>query len=704
MAKRKPKREEFKIRSDFWLTKGVVYGLFATLVIITLAYSPYTYYYDGVKYYFLVGGIAFLGIWVSLWFLRTGEGLNVVLWKDDLTVLGLLLFSLLSLIKTNNILVSLRLGIFLFLYIFMFYLWRRELRNDESWFDKLENLVAILGFLVGGYIILQYYGIYIWIGKGDGSPPTLYSTMGHQNFAAGYAATAFPFLLIKFLKGEGWRRWLWGSFTIIQSLGIYLTQSREGFAAWAIAIFSIIWFAWRGGILYKALELKKRIGVILTVAVLVFAIYYLPSPLTHGKGVGKRVFGTVEQLAEGMVFQATSGRNLIWKATLKMIKENPILGVGLGRFNYHYIYYQADFLKDLKGGVPLNAGRTHNEYLQVFAETGIGGFLSFMLFLYFLYKRLVLLIKVKGERNLGYLAVASGISAGLTSAFFSFPFRLPAHGPLIVILFSTAFGLSDDLLSAWKSFKVEGKWRIALVFIPLLSISSWVFYYNIHSFRSQVLSARCFVLMSRDKSPKFINEVVGPMAGRAVQLDPTERMAQFALARAYMLVGNWPMAEKEWKRFFEIETDWNAMINYSIVLVNLRKLEEAERVAREIVRVQPQLVEGYNILGGLLVEKGKFDEAEPYLKKATEIDPKNPVPYYNLGYLYYKKGDSDKALLYLEEAQKRNPPGDLAIKIRDLRAILTSKASPETSSTASTSPLPNIPKEVIDELLRKRGR
>lgn len=697
-------RHSANLREDMLLSKGVIYGTSVTLVAVSLTYSPYTYYYDGIKYYLLIGGIAFIGMWVSLWFLKTGRELNVVLWKDDLPVLGLLFFSLLSLVKTNDVLVSLRQGVFLFLYLFIFYTWRREIRREESLFDKLENLVAILGFIVGGYIILQYYGIYIWIGRGDGSPATLYSTMGHQNFAAGYVATAFPFLLMKFLKGKRWRKWLWGTLTVIQSLGIYLTQSREGFVAWAIAVLSIIWFAWRGGILYRAVELKKRIGAILAITGIIFLIYYIPSPLTHGIGVGRRVFGTLEQLTEGQVFQATSGRNLIWKSTLKMIKDHPLLGVGLGRFGYHYLNYQAEFLQGLKGGVPLNAKRTHNEYLQVFAETGIGGFLSLMLFLYFLYRRLVLLIRAKGGENLGYLAVASGISAGLTSAFFSFPFHLPAHGPLIVILFSTAFGLSDGMLRVWRSFKIGGKWKIGALFIPLLFLSSWLFYYNILSFRSQVLSARCYVLMSKDKSPKFINEVVGPMADRAVQLDPTERMAQFALARAYMLVGNWVMAEREWRRFFEIESDWNAMINYSVVLTQLRKLDEAERVARDIVRIQPQLVEGYNVLGGLLVEKGKLDEAEYYLKRAIEINPKHPIPYYNLAYLYYKQGKNEEALRYLVEAEKRNPPEDLVSKIKSLRSLLTGKVSPETPSTSSTSPIPNVPREVIEEILRKRGK
>jgi len=252
--------------------RGVVFILFATLVLISLAYSPYTYYYDGIKYYLFVGGGALLGVWVSLKLIYRRE-LTILLWKDDLPILALLFFSLLSLVKTNDLMVSLRQGVFFFLYIFIFYVWRGELRRREELFSKLETLIAILGFLVGGYIILQYYGIYIWIGKGDGSPPTLYSTMGHQNFAAGYAATAFPFLLLKYLKAKGKFKWIWASFTIAQSLGIYLTQSREGFAAWGMAIIALLWFSWRGGLFQVAFDLKRRVGAIVSLSPLFYSSY-----------------------------------------------------------------------------------------------------------------------------------------------------------------------------------------------------------------------------------------------------------------------------------------------------------------------------------------------------------------------------------------------------------------------------------------------
>ena len=427
-------------------------------------------------------------------------------------------------------------------------------------------------------------------------------------------------------------------------------------------------------------------------------IYTIPSPLTHGVGVGRRIVGTVEKLATGATYQATSGRSLIWRSTLRMIKDHPLLGVGLGRFGYHYPFYQAEFLKGLKGGGPLNAKRTHNEYLQVLAETGIGGFICFVLFLFLLYKRLVLLLRKKGSENLGFLALASGISAGLAGAFFSFPFHLPANGPMLAVYFASAYGLSDSLIDRWKELKLRERWQVATIFLPLFVLSSWLFYYDLRAYKSQVLSARCYVLTRKHKTPQFVNRVIGPMADKAVQLDPTEKMAQFALARAYMIVKNWRMAEKEWKRFFKLESDWNAMINYAVTLAKLKKFKEAEKVAREIIRIQPHLVDGYNLLGGVLIEEGKYKEAERWLKKAIEVKPSYARPYYNLAFLYHKLGKKEEALKYLKEAEKRTPPKDLIPKIKALKGVLMRGKS--ASVKGSTSSI-NLPKELIEQFIER---
>lgn len=60
-------------------------------------------------------------------------------------------------------------------------------------------------------------------------------------------------------------------------------------------------------------------------------------------------------------------RPLIWKDTLKVIKDYPVTGTGMGTFSYIFPKYRS-FRADDK-----NLKYAHSDYLQLVSETGIFG-------------------------------------------------------------------------------------------------------------------------------------------------------------------------------------------------------------------------------------------------------------------------------------------------------------------------------------------
>lgn len=68
-----------------------------------------------------------------------------------------------------------------------------------------------------------------------------------------------------------------------------------------------------------------------------------------------------------------TGRFMLWKAAIDMIKENPFLGKGIGTFMDYCPKY-----------APNQYQYAHNCYLQIWAETGIFSLISFLGFLVFL--------------------------------------------------------------------------------------------------------------------------------------------------------------------------------------------------------------------------------------------------------------------------------------------------------------------------------
>jgi O-antigen ligase len=87
------------------------------------------------------------------------------------------------------------------------------------------------------------------------------------------------------------------------------------------------------------------------------------------------IFILVPELRNRIMFtftpQGDADRIRVWRLSIIMIKENPILGQGIGLFMNNFT------LKELH----LSAQYAHNCYLQVWAETGIFSLLSFIGFL-----------------------------------------------------------------------------------------------------------------------------------------------------------------------------------------------------------------------------------------------------------------------------------------------------------------------------------
>ena len=65
----------------------------------------------------------------------------------------------------------------------------------------------------------------------------------------------------------------------------------------------------------------------------------------------------------------------------------------------------------------------------------------------------------------------------------------------------------------------------------------------------------------------------------------------------------------------------NQIFNQALTAHQEGKLEEAERLYREILKVQPEHLDTNNNLGVILQHSGKLEEAEKYYRKAIELNP-----------------------------------------------------------------------------------
>lgn len=145
-------------------------------------------------------------------------------------------------------------------------------------------------------------------------------------------------------------------------LALVLTYSRGPWTAMLLALSALLFLN----------KYHKTLGTLFIIAALSLFIIIYP-PVKNNQllnDLNLRVTSTLKGYS--------SGREVIYAAGFKMIKDNPLLGVGIGGVEKNY----AGYVNKIEWAPPerklMVYGHLHNLYLQVYAETGLIGFAAFL--------------------------------------------------------------------------------------------------------------------------------------------------------------------------------------------------------------------------------------------------------------------------------------------------------------------------------------
>jgi hypothetical protein len=127
-----------------------------------------------------------------------------------------------------------------------------------------------------------------------------------------------------------------------------------------------------------------------------------------------------------------------WFTTLEMIRHNPVMGVGQGGFSAKYgearrsfvenpLYSRIAQASEAEDFDELRSPQAHNEYLQIFAELGLIGFLLFATF--WLGVLRTLWRARRTDQSVWAIGALAGLTAfGISSAMSAFSFRFAPGG------------------------------------------------------------------------------------------------------------------------------------------------------------------------------------------------------------------------------------------------------------------------------------
>ena len=177
-----------------------------------------------------------------------------------------------------------------------------------------------------------------------------------------------------------------------------------------------------------------------------------------------------------------------------------------------------------------------------------------------------------------------------------------------------------------------------------------------------------------DSDPSYLQRAE-QLARRAIAIDPTLAEAHVALGGTYGLRYDYARAANEFREAIRLQPQnafaWDSL-SWALGYEQPPDALEAEKAAREAIRLQPSLPQAQYHLGRALIFQGRYQEATVAFQRAQEVGSSD---YANLGMaqLSLAQGSYDQAAAYIMKDMGRNT----AINLYWLSAVYAAKGDKE---------------------------
>ena len=327
------------------------------------------------------------------------------------------------------------------------------------------------GVVAGAYALVQYYRL-------DPLPPVTPFTdervvafFENPNFLGNFTAGALPLALVAFIRAQAFSvRVGLALATCVVYAGVLLAASRGGWLAGLSGVLVVALglgrSAWRGRLKVSSLWLAGLAGLLM---VTTWALSQRPVLATHGAPVtmAERALSTrhiIEPYVESEAAEEappTAGsapsapqievrdftvnhRYFIWEVTWDMIRARPVLGQGYGTYQQHFAAFrdarreEAHFQSLVWTQQQEDTLYAHNEYLHLWAESGLLGLVAFLALISWIVCRSLNWAWREGE---SYIWAGLGIvMVMLVHSLVSYPLRLPLNGMIFWLTLGILIG------------------------------------------------------------------------------------------------------------------------------------------------------------------------------------------------------------------------------------------------------------------------
>lgn len=249
------------------------------------------------------------------------------------------------------------------------------------------------------------------------------SPLVNPNLFAGFLLLILPLSINLFLYSKNF---LYLTSSIIMTLGLFFTFSRGGWIGFLIAMIILI-------LALVGLNIKKKLA---------FIIIFLFIIITFTLGISWLF--PASHFVERMAFFKNLGdvsfwdweRIYAWQASLDIIKDNPLTGIGPFNFEEIYPYYKPEEAE-------LILAHPHNSFLDLAVSFGILALILFCVILFLFFQIFLKTIsKVKDDRRIIMIGILSGLTGFLVHNLVD---SLLIVSPVIAVFFWFLMGISVAL-------------------------------------------------------------------------------------------------------------------------------------------------------------------------------------------------------------------------------------------------------------------
>jgi O-antigen ligase/tetratricopeptide (TPR) repeat protein len=552
-------------------------------------------------------------------------------------------------------------GVWAWLHLALFFLLLRTLRDREwSW---VLNAALIVSVIVSGSAVLEHSAV------GLAEPAT--ATVGNAGLLAAYLL--FGVALAGYLASTSVRfRLLYLAAAGFDLLGLVYADNRSTVIGLALG-------AVTGSVILALLRTAPRrrwIAPFAAIALMLLAVGISVGIRAFPSGaLTRRTPAVFERLALTNPAGADESRTMQWRAAIEGFEDRPLLGYGLEN---HNLVWSAHLDPGIYPMVTDVFDRTHNQYLELLATTGLIGTLAFLGI--WLAIAVTLIRAYRDERiSAASIAVLGGLQvAYATYLLFWF---VDLNSTMLWILFAALIASRENPLGvvrpATERSRVPRGVAVAVTAASLLLVAV-AFYSEAYTpLRANIALAK--VDASQGSVGRTLAEfdVLAATPGHQTAHTPFVMGRYLASLRSRypemrrnpaerrMLEAAFAATESAFHQEIHRDTLNDRLYTHQAEMLldaasfygSRSYVDGATASLNKAIELSPRRIQQRMLLATAYTEDGDPERARAVLEDAVKVDPDLGEPRYALAENYLRHGSSDSALTLLESSLRQRYVG-----------------------------------------------